>query len=64
MLLSASPARAETTLRVMNFNICGGGNDGKGIGESVAAIRASNPDIVGIQAIMPEGRTAPQTPAS
>jgi endonuclease/exonuclease/phosphatase family metal-dependent hydrolase len=34
----------------MSFNIRGGGgNDGKGVDETVAAIRAVNPDIVGIQ---------------
>jgi endonuclease/exonuclease/phosphatase family metal-dependent hydrolase len=38
------------TLRVMSYNIYGGGqNDGKPIDETVAAIRAADPDIIGIQ---------------
>lgn len=48
--LIAPAARAETTLRVMSFNIWGGGaNEGKGIEETVAAIRAAGADIVGLQ---------------
>lgn len=49
-LLAASPVAAETTLRVMSFNIWGGGvNEGKGVEETVAAIRAAGADIVGLQ---------------
>ncbi len=49
-LALAAPAGAETTLRVMSFNIWGGGvNEGKGVEETVAAIRASGADIVGLQ---------------
>ncbi len=45
----AAPAGAET-LRVMSFNIWGGGaNEGKGIEETVAAIRAAGADVVGLQ---------------
>jgi exonuclease III len=44
------PAAAETTLRVMSFNIWGGGaNEEKGIEETVAAIKAAGADIVGLQ---------------
>jgi exonuclease III len=44
------PAAAETTLRVMTFNIWGGGaNEEKGIEETVAAIKAAGADIVGLQ---------------
>ena len=43
------PASAET-LRVMSFNIWGGGaNEGKGIEDTVAAIRAAKADVVGLQ---------------
>ena len=49
-LALAAPAGAETTLRVMSFNIWGGGvNEDKGVEETVAAIRASGADIVGLQ---------------
>lgn len=55
-LLAATPAVAETTLRVMSFNIWGGGgNEEKGIEETVAVLKAANPDIVGIQETMLEG---------
>ena len=48
--LLASPVSAETTLRVMSFNVWGaGGNEGKGIEDTVAAIKAAKADIVGIQ---------------
>lgn len=48
-ILLAAPAGAET-LRVMSFNIWGGGrNEDKGIEETLAAIRASGADIVGLQ---------------
>ena len=44
-----TPARA-TDLTVMSFNIWGGGmNEQKPIDETVAAIKAVNPDIIGIQ---------------
>jgi exodeoxyribonuclease III len=47
--LLATPASAET-LRVMSYNIWGGGaNEGKGIEETVAAIRAARADVVGLQ---------------
>jgi exonuclease III len=46
----AVPAAAETTLRIMSFNIWGGGgNESKGVEETVAVLKAANPDIVGIQ---------------
>jgi exodeoxyribonuclease III len=49
LALCAVPAEAET-LRVMSFNIWGGGaNEGKGIEETVAAIRAAGADMVGLQ---------------
>lgn len=49
-LLLAGPAAAETTLRVMSFNIWGGGvNEGKGVDETLAAIRAARADVVGLQ---------------
>jgi endonuclease/exonuclease/phosphatase family metal-dependent hydrolase len=50
------PALAETTLRVMSYNIWGGGaNEGKGIDETLAVIRAANPDIIGLQEVRTEG---------
>lgn len=54
LALLASPAAAQTTaqttLRVMSFNIWGGGvNEGKGIDETLAAIRAARADVVGLQ---------------
>jgi exodeoxyribonuclease III len=49
LALCAGPAGAET-LRVMSYNIWGGGaNEGKGIEETVAAIKAARADIVGLQ---------------
>lgn len=48
--LAALPAAAETRLKVLSFNIWGGGaNEGKGVEDTVAAIRASGADIVGLQ---------------
>jgi exodeoxyribonuclease III len=48
-VLLAAPAEAET-LRVMSFNIWGGGaNEGKAIDETVAAIKAAGADVVGLQ---------------
>ncbi|MFN0114344.1 MAG: endonuclease/exonuclease/phosphatase family protein [Paracoccaceae bacterium] len=53
---AALPAQAETTLRIMSFNIWGGGgNEAKGIEETVAVLRAANPDIVAIQETRLEG---------
>jgi exodeoxyribonuclease III len=50
-----SPAD-ETSLTVMSFNIWGGGaNEDKPVDETVAAIRAADPDIVGIQETRLEG---------
>lgn len=47
--LAALPAQA-TDLTVMTFNVWGGGaNDGKPIDETVAAIKAANADIIGMQ---------------
>lgn len=52
---AASSAGAET-LRVMSFNIWGGGaNEGKGIEQTVAAIRAAGADVVGLQETRLEG---------
>ncbi|WP_170976511.1 endonuclease/exonuclease/phosphatase family protein [Rhizobium sp. FKL33] len=54
LLLSPLSASA-TELTVMSFNIWGGGaNAGKPIDETVAAIKAVNPDIIGIQETKPE----------
>lgn len=64
--VTALPLQAET-LRVMSFNIYGGGaNDGKGVEETVAAIKAANPDIIGIQETRVEGEvcTADICPAA
>ncbi|MEZ5885886.1 MAG: endonuclease/exonuclease/phosphatase family protein [Paracoccaceae bacterium] len=64
--LLATPAAAETTLRIMSFNIYGGGaNDGKGVEETVAVLKAANPDIVGLQETRIEGDdcTAESCPA-
>ncbi|MCV3766407.1 endonuclease/exonuclease/phosphatase family protein [Rhizobium sp. TRM95796] len=54
--LSAWPLSASAMeLTVMSFNIWGGGvNAGKPIDETVAAIKAVDPDIVGIQETKPE----------
>lgn len=50
LCLAAMPLQAETTLKVMSFNIWGGGqNEGKGVKETVAAIRAAGADVVGLQ---------------
>lgn len=55
LLAGLVPAKA-TDLTVMTFNIWGGGaNEGKTIDETVAVIRAVNPDIIGIQETMTEG---------
>ncbi len=43
-------ARPRTSLRVMTFNIWGGGaNEGKPVDETVAAILAADADVVGLQ---------------
>jgi exodeoxyribonuclease III len=48
-LCLATPAQAET-LRVMSFNIWGGGgNEGKPVDETVAAIKAARADVIGVQ---------------
>ena len=50
------PGADSTTLTVMSFNIWGGGaNEDKPVDETVAAIEAVDPDIVGIQETMLEG---------
>ncbi|MDZ4094270.1 MAG: endonuclease/exonuclease/phosphatase family protein [Paracoccaceae bacterium] len=49
-MVLASSATAETTLRVMSFNAWGGGgNEAKGIEETLAVIKAAGADIVGLQ---------------
>ena len=58
-LLVAMPVSAiaadRTELTVMSFNIWGAGtNDNKSIDETVAVIKAVNPDIIGIQETKPE----------
>ncbi|MFM2366698.1 MAG: hypothetical protein RIR95_1306 [Pseudomonadota bacterium] len=46
----ASVANAETSLRVMSFNVWGGGgNEAKGVEETVAVIKAARADIIGVQ---------------
>ena len=63
--LAAGPAAAETTLRIMSYNIWGGGgNEAKGVEETVAVLKAANPDIIGIQETRLEGAdcTADQCP--
>lgn len=48
--MAGGGAQAETKLRIMSYNIWGGGqNEGKGVEETVAAIRAAGADIVGLQ---------------
>lgn len=55
-LLAAAPASAETTLRAMSYNVWGGGaNEGKGIEETVAVLRAANADLIGLQEVRTEG---------
>jgi exodeoxyribonuclease III len=64
--LCAAPAGAET-LRVMSFNIWGGGaNESKGIEETVAAIKAAGADVVGLQEtrLEPDPCTATDCPAT
>ncbi|MDI3335609.1 endonuclease/exonuclease/phosphatase family protein [Defluviimonas aestuarii] len=60
-IVAAVPAAAETTLRIMSYNIWGGGgNEGKGVEETVAVLKAANPDIIGMQEtrLEPEDCTA------
>ena len=46
----AAGVQAQTKLRIMSFNVWGGGqNEGKGVEETVAAIKAAGADIVGMQ---------------
>ena len=53
---SSSEDKEETTLTAMSFNIWGGGaNEKKPIDETVAAIEAVDPDIIGIQETQLEG---------
>lgn len=59
ILLTLAPtavnAADRTQLTVMTFNVWGAGtNNGKSIDETVAAIKAVNPDIIGIQETKPE----------
>jgi endonuclease/exonuclease/phosphatase family metal-dependent hydrolase len=52
------PARADTVLTVMTFNVWGGGaNEGKSVDETAAVIRASGADIIGIQETRKEGES-------
>ena len=59
-IFCAAPASAETTLRVMSFNIWGaGGNEGKGIEETVAVLKVANADMIGVQETRLEGPDCP-----
>ena len=50
LALMAAGVQAQTKLRIMSFNVWGGGqNEGKGVEETVAAIKAAGADIVGMQ---------------
>lgn len=54
--LGCAPLHAETQLTVMAFNIYGGGlNDGKSIDETVAAIKAVDPDIISVSETRVQG---------
>ncbi|MDO6962790.1 endonuclease/exonuclease/phosphatase family protein [Rhizobium alvei] len=54
-LASVALPAAATDLTVMSFNIWGGGaNADKPVDETVAVIKAVNPDIIGIQETKPE----------
>jgi exodeoxyribonuclease III len=49
-MLAVMPAMAETQLTIMSFNIwSAGANAQKPVDETVAAIRAANADIIGVQ---------------
>lgn len=66
LIVVSTPLSAETTLRVMSYNIWGaGGNEGKGIEETIAVIKAAGADIVGLQETKLEGDdcTADNCPA-
>lgn len=63
----AGPAAAETRIRVMSFNIYGGGVNGSGSVDAVAAaIRAAGADVVGVQEVRGEADpcTADDCPAA
>jgi endonuclease/exonuclease/phosphatase family metal-dependent hydrolase len=50
------PLAAETTLRILSYNIWGGGaNEGKPIDETVAVLRAAGADLIGLQEVRTEG---------
>ena len=54
--LAALPATAETTLRLMSYNVWGGGgNEEKPIDETLAVLRAANADLIGLQETRLEG---------
>lgn len=57
LLLASAPAVAQTTtLKIMVFNVWGGGaNEDKPIDETLAAIRAADPDIVALTETRREG---------
>ncbi len=66
LLAGSTGAFAETTLKVLSFNIWGGGqNNGKPIDETVAVIKATGADIIGIQETRRESDpcTAEECPA-
>lgn len=51
----SKPAMAETVLTIMSFNTWGAGtNDSQPLEHTVAAIRAADPDLVGLQEIRAE----------
>ena len=48
--------KTDQPLRVMSFNIWGGGlNEGRGVEDTVAALRAADADIIGLQEVSAEG---------
>ena len=50
------PASAETTIRVMSYNVWGrGGNEDKPTDETLAVLRAANADLIGLQETRLEG---------
>lgn len=50
LLSSPLAAQGETVLRVMSYNVWGGGgNEDKPIDETLAVLRAANADIIGLQ---------------
>lgn len=49
-------AQEPATLRVMSYNLWGAGaNEGKGIEETVAVLRAADADLIGLQEVRTEG---------